>query len=95
LRLSYFREAQGTFLHPQHTNLVTDSCSSALASICFTGTTDVPGVITPNPKLGITPVLGPNREGVPFITISGGFTIGNDFEGELPQKGNTYQISDS
>src|SRR6266851_4509073 len=95
LRLSYFREAQGTFLHPQHTNLVTDSCSSALSSICFTGTTDVPGVIPSNPKLGITPGLGPNREGVPFISISGGFTIGNDFEGELPQKGDTYQISDS
>jgi hypothetical protein len=95
LRLSYFREAQGTFLHPQHTNLVTDSCGSALASICFTGTTDVPGAITPNTKLGITPGLGPNREGVPFINIAGGFSIGNDFEGELPQIGNTYQISDN
>jgi len=31
---------------------------------------------------------------VPFISISGGFTIGNDFEGELPQKGNTYQVSE-
>jgi hypothetical protein len=95
LRLSYFREAQGTFLHPQHTNLVTDSCGSALASICFTGTTDVPAAITPNTKLGITPGLGPNREGVPFINIAGGFSIGNDFEGELPQIGNTYQISDN
>ncbi|PYU80221.1 MAG: hypothetical protein DMG50_21110 [Acidobacteria bacterium] len=95
LRLSYFREAQGTFLHPQHTNLVTDSCSSAVAPICFTGTTDVPGVIPSDPKIGITPGLGPKREGMPFISISGGFTIGNDFEGELPQKGNTYQLSDS
>jgi hypothetical protein len=97
LRLSYFREAQGTFLHPQHTHLVTSSCSSAVAAICFTGTGDVPGALAvpPNPTLGITPGLGPNREGVPFISISGGFTIGNDFEGELPQKGNTYQITDS
>ncbi|MCU1314921.1 MAG: Oar protein, partial [Candidatus Acidoferrum typicum] len=95
LRLSYFREAQGTFLHPQRTNLVTDSCSSAVAPICFTGTTDVPGVIPSDPKIGITPGLGPKREGVPFISISGGFTIGNDFEGELPQKGNTYQLSES
>ena len=55
----------------------------------------MPGAIAPNPRLGITPGLGPSREGVPFISISGGFTIGNDFEGELPQKGNTYQISDS
>jgi hypothetical protein len=95
LRLTYFRESQGTFLHPQRTALVTDSCSSSVASICFTGTSDTPSVIAPNPKLGITPSLGANREGLPFISISGGFTIGNNFEGELPQTGNTYQVSDN
>jgi hypothetical protein len=93
LRLSYFRESQA--LHPQHTNLVTDSCSSALASVCFTGTSDTPGVIPTNSKYGITPNLGASRAGLPFIAVSGGFTIGNNFEGELPQKGNTYQISDN
>jgi len=95
LRLSYFRESQGTFLHPQHTNKVTDSCSGAVASVCFTGMSDTPSVIPTNPKYGITPNLGANREGVPFISISGGFTIGNNYEGELPQTGNTYQISDN
>jgi len=96
LRATYFREAQGTFLHPQHTGLVTSSCGAgAAAQFCFTGTTDVPGVIPSDPRIGITPALGPNREGVPFISISGGFTIGNDFEGELPQIGNTYQLSDN
>jgi hypothetical protein len=94
-RVTYFREAQGTFLHPQHTNLVTNSCDPAVAAFCFTGTTDTPSVITPNSKLGITPNLGPNHEGVPFINISGGFSIGNDFEGEIPQIGNTYQASDN
>ena len=94
-RFTYFREAQGTFLHPQRTASVHDSCGSALAAICFTGTTDTTGVITPDPKLGITPGLGPDHEGVPFIGLSGGFTIGNDFEGELPQIGNTYQFSDN
>ena len=94
-RFTYFREAQGTFLHPQHTNLVTNTCSGAAAAFCFTGTSDTPSVIPSNPKFGITPGLGPNREGVPFISISGGFTIGNDFEGELPQIGNTYQFSDN
>src|ERR1700704_1669959 len=93
-RVTYFREAQGTFLHPQRTNLVTDSCGSAAAAVCFTGTSDT-NVIPSNPKIGITPNLGAIREGVPFIGISGGFTIGNNFEGELPQKGNTYQFSDS
>jgi outer membrane receptor protein involved in Fe transport len=93
-RVTYFREAQPTFLHPQRTNLVVDSCGGALAN-CFNGTTDTPNVIAPNPKFGITPGLGPAHEGVPFIAISGGFTIGNDFEGELPQTGNTYQVSDN
>jgi hypothetical protein len=95
LRATYFREAQGTFLHPHRTGLVTDSCGTGpAAQFCFTGTTDV-GLIPSDPRIGITPALGPNREGVPFISISGGFTIGNDFEGELPQIGNTYQLSDN
>jgi Carboxypeptidase regulatory-like domain/TonB dependent receptor len=95
LRATYFREAQGTFLHPHRTNLVTASCGTgSAAQFCFTGT-DSSGVIPSNPKFGITPNLGANREGVPFISISGGFTIGNDFEGELPQIGNTYQVSDN
>ncbi len=94
-RITYFREGQGTFLSPQHHNLVTDSCTGAAVPYCFTGTTDTPSVITPNPKIGITPGIGPQHEGVPFINISGGFSIGNDFEGELPQFGNTYQFSDS
>ncbi len=95
-RVTYFREAQGTFLHPQRTNLVTDSCGSGpAAAVCFTGTSDTPGVIPTDPRIGITPALGPNREGVPFVTISGGFSIGNNFEGELPQKGNTYQFSNN
>jgi Carboxypeptidase regulatory-like domain/TonB dependent receptor len=96
LRFTYFREGQGTFLHPHRTDLVTNSCGTGpAAQFCFTGTTDVPGVIPSNPRIGITPGLGPNREGVPFISISGGFTIGNDYEGELPQIGNTYQLSDN
>jgi carboxypeptidase family protein len=109
LRLTYFREAQGTFLHPQRTNNVTDSCNSIGAANCFNGITDTPtafsnnilpdGTPSPldanNPRYGITPKLGPNREGVPFISIGGGFTIGNNFEGELPQIGNSYSISDN
>ncbi len=86
-RFTFFREGQGTFLHPQHTALVQDSCATVPAAQCFTDPTD--------PNLGIHPNLGASREGVPYINISGGFSIGNNFEGELPQKGNTYQISDS
>jgi len=39
--------------------------------------------------------LGPQREGLPFIQLNGGFTIGNNGEGELPQVGNSFQWSDS
>ena len=94
-RITYFREGQGTFLAPQNHHLVVDSCNGPAVPYCFTGTTDTPGVIIPNPKIGITPGIGPQHEGVPFINISGGFSIGNDYEGELPQIGNTYQFSDN
>lgn len=46
-------------------------------------------------SLGITPDLGKNFEGVPSISVSGAFTIGNNFEGQLPQFGNTFQVSDN
>ena len=93
LRAAYFREGQSTFNHPQHTNLVQDSCPTVPASQCFTGTVPVgPGTSVP---IGITPGLGANHEGVPFISVSGGFAIGNNFEGELPQIGNTFQFADN
>jgi outer membrane receptor protein involved in Fe transport len=95
IRGTLFRESQGTFLHPQFSKKVTDVCNGAAVPFCFTGTTDTPSVITPDPKIGVTPGLGPNHEGVPEIAVSGGFTIGNDFEGELPQTGNTYQFTDN
>jgi len=106
-RFTYMREAQRTFAHSQRTNLVTDSCASAAAKpFCFTGVSDA-SIINTDPatnplvgtpfmnKIGITPGLGANHEGVPDVTISGGFTIGNNFEGELPQVGNSFQWSDN
>jgi len=86
-RFTLFREGQGTFLHPQHTNLVQDSCKTVPTANCFADPT--------NPDIGIHPGLGASREGVPFVNISGGFNIGNNFEGELPQIGNTFQWSDN
>ena len=87
IRFAYFREGQRTFDHPQTTNLVQDSCKTVPSSQCFSDPND--------PALGITPGLGPGREGVPFISVSGGFVIGNNFEGELPQVGNTFHWADS
>src|SRR5579864_7130604 len=86
-RFTYMREGQGTFQHPQRTGLVQDSCPTLPASVCFSDPA--------NPSAGITPGLGPNREGLPFIQIAGGFNIGNNAEGELPQTGNTFQWADN
>jgi len=101
-RITYYREGQLTFLAFQRTGLVTDSCTGAAAQYCFNGNSDTPLITddgtpipTPNPKLGITPGLPASREGVPYIDISGGFTIGNDSEGSLPQVGNTYSLTDN
>src|SRR5258708_2902579 len=91
-RFNYNREAQRTFQHPQRTSLVQNSCPPAPAWLgpvpCFSDGT------TAN-NLGIHPGLGAQREGLPFIQLSGGFTIGNNGEGELPQVGNSFQWSDS
>jgi len=99
-RFNYNREGQQTFQHPANTELVQNSCPPApawLTSVtgpppCFYGD----GSTDPNGSLyGIHPYLGAGREGLPFIAISGGFSIGNDWEGELPQTGNSFQWSDS
>ena len=87
-RFTFFRESQGSFLHPQRTGLVQDSCANVPSTACFNDGTD-------GNALGIHPVLGASREGVPFVDVSGLFSYGNNFEGEIPQTGNTYQWSDN
>ncbi len=84
---TYMREGQGDFQHPQNTSLINNVCKTVPSSQCFTDPS--------NPRLGITPNLPANHEGVPFISLSGGFSIGNNSEGELPQIGNSFQWSDS
>jgi hypothetical protein len=102
-RFTYMREGQLTFQHPQATNLVQDSClSPAAQAVCFNGTSDsssgplsIIGQLGTSPQYGITTGLPANRQGVPFIGVSGGFAIGNGWEGELPQVGNSYMATDS
>ena len=100
-RATYYREGQRTFLHPQRTNLVTNTCTGSASAYCFNGNTDTPlsdangNPIANNPRLGITPGLSAAHEGLPYVSISGGFTVGNDYEGELPQVGNTYTLTDN
>lgn len=88
LRFNWFREGQGDLNHPVNIlSSLHDACGSAVpASECFADPS--------NPSAGITTSI-PNREGVPFVSVAGGFAIGNNFEGELPQTGNTYQFSDN
>jgi hypothetical protein len=96
-RFTYMREGQGKFQHPQNTQDVINSCPPSLpgqpavtdgpSGNCFNDPS--------NPRLGITPNLGPTREGLPFIQVSGGLIIGNNSEGELPQAGNTFEWSDN
>jgi hypothetical protein len=86
-RFNYFREGELDTNHP--TNIlasVHDACGTISAANCFAD----PG----NPTAGITTNL-PGRQGVPYISVSGGFAIGNNTEGELPQVGNTFQWSDN
>ena len=102
-RFTYMREGQLTFQHPQTTNLVQDSClSPAAQAVCFNGDSDsnsgplsIVGQLGTSPQYGITTGLPANRQGVPFIGVSGGFAIGNGWEGELPQVGNSYMATDS
>jgi len=95
-RFNYNREAQRTFQHPQRTSLIQDSCPPAPSWL-----TNVTGPVpcfsdgTAANDLGIHPGLGPQREGLPFMQISGGFALGNNAEGELPQVGNSFQWSDT
>jgi hypothetical protein len=109
-RFTLFREAEPQFYTPTVTNNVTASCGSAVSSaLCFGGTSDTPLVdangnplgtgnvpACPGFGCGIHPGLGSKFEGVPFVTLGGTTGLfGNNFEGQLPQTGNTFQFNDS
>ncbi len=87
-RFNYFREGQQTNNHPVNTlQTVQQSCGAAIpAANCFSDPGNIPA--------GITTDL-PGHVGVPYINVSGGFAMGNNFEGELPQTGNTFQWTDN
>lgn len=88
-RFTYFREAQGQNDHPVNTSkdgTAHTTCPTVDAAHCFSDPA--------SPGAGITTTL-PGHAGLPFISISGGVVIGNNFEGELPQTGNVYQGTDN
>jgi len=97
-RFTYMREGQIGFIKPTTTNAVTGSCNGAATAFCFTGTSDSSAITSTygtSPKLGITTGLPASQTGVPYINISGGAAIGNNWEGTLPQVGNTFQWADN
>jgi hypothetical protein len=101
-RVTYLREGQLTFQHPQNTGAPTSFCTGDAATYCFNGTSDsrvgassIQAQLGTNPQYGITTGLPADRTGLPFIDVGGGFNIGNGWEGELPQVGNSFQFSDN
>jgi len=86
VRFVYYRQGQGKLLSPERTDLVQDSCTLVPANQCFSDPT--------NPSLGITPGYGANYEGVPFVSLAGGFVFGNNQGGNFSQTGNVYQLLD-
>ena len=96
-RFNYNREAQRTFQHPVFTTSIHSSCPQAQSWLLAAFPSGVPCFDdgTPGNPTGIHPNLGPQHEGLPFVQVSGGFTIGNNGEGELPQVGNSFQWSDN
>ena len=85
-RFTYYREGQSKLNAPERTNLVQNSCETVPASQCFSDPS--------NPSLGITPGIPAKLGGVPYTTLGGEFTLGNNIQGQAPQAGNTFQWSD-
>jgi hypothetical protein len=86
-RFVYYRSGQGELLAPARTNLVQDSCVGVPSSHCFTDPS--------SPALGINPGYGAQYEGVPLVSLAGGFSFGNNASGNFAQTGNVYQASDT
>src|ERR1019366_8813789 len=51
--------------------------------------------IRQTPALDITPGYGAGYEGVPFVSLAGGFAFGNNQAGNFSQTGNVYQALDT
>ena len=95
---TYMREGQLGYIKPQTTGALTSTCNGSIApQFCFTGMSDssaITGEFGTAANLGITPGLPSNLTGVPYVNISGDASFGNNYEGFLPQVGNSFQWSD-
>jgi len=86
-RFVYYREGEGNLLSPANTHLVQDSCKQVEASNCFNDPA--------SPQLGIVPGYGAKYEGVPLVSLAGGFAFGNNSNGSFSQVGNVYEAHDT
>jgi len=86
-RAVYFRQNMFRFNSPERSNLVNASCRDVPPELCFSDPN--------NPRLGIIVGVGTPHEGVPWIGLEGGFSIGNNYQGEIPQVVNTYQLTNN
>lgn len=84
LRLVWFRQAQPLNNSPANASLVENSCPGVAPALCFADPL--------YPNRGIRPLIGAQHEGLPYIGVSGGFALGNNYQGEIPQTINTYQL---
>ncbi|HEV2488964.1 MAG TPA: carboxypeptidase regulatory-like domain-containing protein [Candidatus Acidoferrales bacterium] len=102
-RFTYFREGQKLNDHP--VNVSSDGTAHTLCQVpgpfptvpaanCFQQSGSFFNGVPVPQSAGITTTL-PGHAGVPDITVNGGFTMGNNFEGELPQIGNVFEWSDN
>jgi hypothetical protein len=95
-RFTYFREGQKLLDHP--VNVSSDGTAHTVCQKPGPFPTVAPANCFQDqnlpPSAGITTKL-PGHAGVPDIAVSGGFTLGNNFEGELPQVGNVFTWSDN
>jgi hypothetical protein len=94
---TYMREGELGFIKPQNTGALSSICTGTASTYCFTGTSDSSAITSEfgtAPNLGITPGLPASLTGVPYVNISGGASFGNNFEGFLPQVGNSFQWTD-
>ncbi len=96
-RFNYNREAQRTFQHPVFTSLRSEllSTCSIVANRYVRAGALLHRWHTRKCLRHSSQSRAPAREGFPFIQVSGGFTIGNNGEGEVPQVGNSFQWSDN
>ena len=95
-RFTYFREGQKQLDHP--TNVSSDGTAHTVCQATGPFPMAAPANCFQDPTLppsaGVTTML-PGHAGVPDVTVNGGFTLGNNFEGELPQVGNVFEWSDN